>query len=72
MTRSEAIAHISAALTLLPDDRVQELAELADAWVTPLDDQPTRLAIARGLAQAQRGEFATDAEVKAAFAKFRS
>jgi hypothetical protein len=72
MTRAEALAHISAALTQLPDDRVQELAELADSWVMPPEDEPTRLAIARGLAQARRGEFATDAEVKAAFAKFRS
>jgi hypothetical protein len=71
MTRAEAIAHLSAALTQLPDDRVQELADIADAWVMPPEDGPTRAAIARGLAQARRGEFATDDEVKGAFAKFR-
>ncbi len=73
MSRTETIAHITATLTTLPDDRVQALAELADEWAGPIvvEDDHTRAAIAEGIAQANRGEFATDAEVEAAFARFR-
>ena len=73
MTRTQAIAQIEAALPALTVEQAQALAELAEAWTrqTPPEDAATRAAIAEGLAQADRGEFATEAEVAAAFARFR-
>lgn len=49
---------------------VAEMIEASNAEPNEMDDE-TRAAIAEGLAQADRGEFATDEEVKAAFASFR-
>jgi hypothetical protein len=54
---------------------VQILAEIAQSWTRdaapPPEDDATRAAIANGIVQARRGEFATDAEVAAAYARFR-
>lgn len=75
MTRTEALAEITAMLPRLSDERVQVLAELArdwaDATVRPPEDEATRAAIAEGIEQGRRGEFATDEEVASAFARFR-
>jgi hypothetical protein len=75
MTRTEAIARIAATLPQLSDERVQTLAEIATSWTEdaarPAEDDATRAAIANGIAQARRGDFATDAEVAEAYARFR-
>jgi predicted transcriptional regulator len=75
MTRTEAIARIAATLPRLSDERLQILAEIAQSWtgeaVPPTEDDATRSAIANGIAQGRRGEFATDAEVAEAYARFR-
>ena len=75
MTRREAIGKITASLPRLSDEHVQILAEIAQSWTRdaapPPEDDATRAAIANGIAQARRGEFATDAEVAAAYARFR-
>ena len=75
MTRIEAIAKIAALLPKLSDERVQALAEIADDWADdgarPIEDGATRAAISNGIAQGRRGEFATDAEVAEAFARFK-
>jgi len=75
MTRNEAIAKITATLTQLSDERVQALAEITQTWsddaARPVEDADTRAAIANGVAQGQRGEFASDAEVARAYARFR-
>jgi predicted transcriptional regulator len=73
MTRTEAIAQIEATLPALTTEQAQALAALAKAWTrqAPPEDDATRAAIAEGLAQADRGEFASDADVAAAFARFR-
>ncbi len=74
MTRTEAIAKIAATLPKLSDERVRVLAEIALDWTgggAPLEDSATRAAIANGIAQARRGEFATDAEVEEAYKQFR-
>ena len=75
MTRSEAIAKITASLPQLSDERVELLAEIAQGWTDdaarPVEDDRTRKAIAEGIAQGRRGEFATDAEVDAAYKRFR-
>ena len=75
MTRTEAIAKIAATLPQLSDERVQTLAEIAQSWTDdaarPPEDDATRAAIANGIAQGQRGEFATDEEVVEAYARFR-
>jgi hypothetical protein len=75
MTRSEAIAKITASLPRLSDEHLQILAEIAQSWTgdvaAPPEDEATRSAIANGIAQGRRGEFATDAEVAAAYARFR-
>ncbi len=76
MTRTEAIAKIAATLPQLSDERVETLAELAQSWTDdtdrPAEDDATRAAIANGIAQARRGEFATDEEVAEAFKRFRT
>ena len=75
MTRTEAIAKITATLPQLSDERVQTLAEIAQGWTDdaarPAEDDATRAAIANGITQGRRGEFATDAEVAKAYARFR-
>ena len=75
MTRIEAIAKITATLPQLSDERVQMLADIAETWTDdsapPGEDDATRAAIAEGIAQADRREFATDAEVEEAFRRFR-
>jgi hypothetical protein len=75
MTRIEAIAKIAELLPRLSDVHVQALAEIADDWADdrarPNEDDATRAAIENGIAQGRRGEFATDAEVAAAFARFK-
>ncbi len=75
MTRTEAIAKIAATLPKLSDERVQALADIAESLTghvtLPGEDEATRAAIATGIAQARRGEFATDAEVAEAFRRFR-
>jgi len=75
MTRTEAIAKIAATLPKLSDERVQTLAEIAQDWINnaarPAEDDATRAAIANGIAQGHRGEFATDAEVDEAYKRFR-
>ena len=74
MTRTEAIAQIQATIGELPSEQLAALAELAQSLKqpTPPEGAATRAAIAEGLAQARRGEFATDAEVEAAFSRFRA
>ena len=75
MTRKEAIDSIAATLPQLSDERVQLLAEIAQGWTDdearPTEDAATRAAIAEGIAEARRGEYATDEEVAEAFAPFR-
>jgi predicted transcriptional regulator len=74
MTRSEAIAKITATLPRLSDERVETLAEIAQSWTDDaieLEDEATRAAVARGLAEAARGEFASDQEVEEAYARLR-
>jgi predicted transcriptional regulator len=62
-------------LPRLSDEHVQILAEIAQSWtgdVAPVcEDDATRAAIANGIAQGRRGEFATDDEVAGAYARFR-
>lgn len=73
MTRTEAITKIEATLDALSDERLAALADLVDAFMRNVQDEDgtTSAAIAEGVAQADRGEFATDDQVKAAFARFR-
>jgi hypothetical protein len=75
MTRIEAIAKITATLAQLSDERVQTLAEIAESWTSesdrPAEDDATRTAISEGIAQGRRGEFAGEAEVAEAYARFR-
>jgi predicted transcriptional regulator len=74
MTRTQAIDTIKAKLDELTTEQLAALADIADAFArdVPDEDDATRAAIAEGIAQADRGEFATDDQVKAAFARFRS
>ncbi len=53
--------------------KLAELAELIEAQQQSAfpEDATTRAAVAEGLAQAQRGEFVSDEEVKAAFQRFK-
>jgi len=75
MTRIEAIAKITTSLPRLSDEQLQMLADIADSWSDGVaqapEDDATRAAIANGIAQARRGEFASDEEVAAAYARFR-
>lgn len=75
MSRTEAIARITATLPRLSDERVQTLAEIAQSWTDDAhhcgEDELTRTAIANGISEARRGEFATDAEVDEAYKRFR-
>lgn len=75
MSRTDAIARITATLPQLSDERVQTLAEIAQSWTEdgarPREDAETRAAIANGIAQGRRGEFATEAEVVEAYKHFQ-
>ena len=75
MTRSEAIDRITATLPRLSDERVQTLAAIAQSWTEeparPAEDDATRTAIARGIDEGRRGEFASDQEVEEAYARLR-
>ena len=75
MTRFEAIAKVTAMLPRLSDQHVQALAEIAESWDSeaerPAEDEGARAAIAEGIEQARRGEFASEAEVAEAYARFR-
>ena len=75
MTRTEAIACISAALPQLSDEGVQTLAEIVQTLAAdadrPTEDEETRDAIARGIEQGRKGEFATESEVAEAYVRFR-
>ena len=75
MTRTEAIAKITATLPRLSDEHVRALAEIAQGWTDdaarPAEDDAARAAIANGIAQGHRGEFASDAEVAEAYVRFR-
>jgi hypothetical protein len=74
MTRAEAIAKITTSLSRLSDEHLQALAEIALSWSDaklPPEDEVTRTAIGNGIAQGRRGEFASDEEVAAAYARFR-
>jgi predicted transcriptional regulator len=75
MTRSEAIAKITATLPRLSDERVETLAEIAQSWTdepaSPAEDDATRAAIAKGIQEGRRGEFASDREVENAHARLR-
>ncbi len=74
MTRTEAIHTIRTKLDKLSDEQLAAIADIADAYTRsiPDEDDATRAAIAEGLAQADRGEFAGEEEVAAAFGRFRS
>lgn len=67
MTRTQTIDTIKAKLDVLSDEQLSSLADIADAYARsiPPEDEATRAAIAEGLAQAKRGEFASQAEVDA-------
>jgi hypothetical protein len=75
MTRHEAIVRITATLSKLSDERVETLAEIAQGFaedaLRPPEDEHTRRAIAQGLAEARRGDFASDSEVADAYKRFR-
>jgi predicted transcriptional regulator len=75
MTRNQAITTITTVLPTLSDERVQLLAEITQSWAEdanrPPEDDETRAAIAEGIAQDERGELATDAEVEEAYRQFR-
>ncbi|MEQ1710847.1 MAG: hypothetical protein ABL908_05545 [Hyphomicrobium sp.] len=74
MTRTETIDIIRSKLDALTTEQLTALADMADALArdVPVEDDATRAAIAEGVAQADRGEFATDQQVAEAFARFRS
>ena len=59
----------------LSDEHVQTLVDITQGWTDdpdrPPEDDETRAAIAQGMAEANRGEFATDAAVEEAFKRFR-
>lgn len=62
-------------LSLLPDERQNELArmliDVAAQDIHPYTFTPEEhIAVEEGLAQAERGEFATDAEVAAMWERF--
>jgi len=74
MTRIEAIDSIKSKLADLTDEQLEALAGIADSYARAIvpEDDATRAAIAEGMAQAKRGEFASEADVRAAFARFRA
>lgn len=74
MTRTEAVDTIKSKLDALSTEQLAALADIADALSrdVPDEDEATRAAIAEGVAQADRGEFASGADVGAALARFRA
>jgi predicted transcriptional regulator len=76
MTRSEIDAMLEKVRSW-PVERQARLAQIVahmdvvDEIDLDDEDDETRAAIAEGLAQIERGEFATEEEVEAAFARFR-
>ncbi len=76
MTRDEVKTVLDRVRTwpLEQQAELARLAELIEAQTLPvqMEDDETRAAIAEGLEQARRGEFATPEEVEAAYAKFRT
>lgn len=72
MTRTEAIDTIKSKLDALSTEQLAALADIADALSrdVPDEDDATRAAISEGVAQADRGEFASDAEVAALWDRF--
>ena len=74
MTRNKTIDVIRAKLDVLSDDQLSSLADIADAYVRAIveEDPTTHAAIAEGVAQADRGEFASEVQIATAFARFRS
>lgn len=71
MTRTKTI--FMTGLRELTNEQLTALANIADAFARdmPDEDETTRAAIVEGIAQADRGEFATDEEVAMALARFR-
>ena len=72
MSRSQAIATIMAKLAEFTTEQLAAFADIVDAFTedVSVEDGATSVAIAEGVAQADRGEFAIDDQVKAAFARF--
>ena len=68
MAKDNVADAIRSAVPALSAEQAEALADLADAWTRPLPDidDATRTAIAEGVAQAKRGEFASMQEVDAA------
>jgi hypothetical protein len=74
MTKAE-IKSILDRVRTWPHERQADLARIvlhleAQDGELPLEDAPTRAAIAEGLAQARRGKFASDRRVRATWKKF--
>ena len=71
MTRTNTI--FMTGLRKLTNEQLTALAHIADAFARdmPDEDDTTRATIVEGITQADRGEFATDERVAAAFARFR-
>ena len=75
MTKSE-IETVRKRVRTWPLEQQAELARIAEFFeaqsehIEP-EDEATKAAIAEGFAQIERGEIATEAEVEAAFARFR-
>ena len=62
MTRTQTIDIIKAKLDELSDEQLAALADMADAYARAIPDEndATKAAIAEGMAQVDRGEFASD------------
>lgn len=72
MTRNQAIDIIMAKLDKFTTEQLAAFSDIVDAFTRDVPDEgdATSTAIAEGVAQADRGEYATDDQVKAAFARF--
>ncbi len=72
MTRTQAIDIIMAKLDKFTTEQLAAFSDIVDAFMRDVPDEgdATSAAIAGGLAQADRGEFATEDQVKAAFDRF--
>jgi hypothetical protein len=75
MTRAEATSRITTSLRHLSDEHLEVLAEITQTWsrgaAETQEDDTAWAAIANGIAQGRRGEFASDDEVAAAYGRFR-
>jgi hypothetical protein len=74
---TELLEQAIASVRQLPDDVQNEAAELILMFVArhrppEVLDEETRAAINEGIAQADRGEFVSDAEMAAFFARHRA